>query len=63
MSPTLADVHMLTGLNIAGQVNAFSLLIKPTCKLESLRTGGYCHYISTFKTDKKDITDIEQQLS
>jgi hypothetical protein len=26
MSPTLTDVHMLIGLNIAGRINPFSLL-------------------------------------
>jgi len=40
MSPTLADVHMLIGLNIIGQINPFSLLIKSSYKLESVRTGG-----------------------
>jgi hypothetical protein len=41
MSPTLADVLMLTGLNIAGHINPFSLLVKPTTKLDSTRNGGW----------------------
>lgn len=59
MSPTLADVHMLIGLNIAGQINTLCLLRKPTSKLESVRTGGWSHYINTFKTDKKAMTHRE----
>ena len=59
MSPTLADVHMLTGLNIGGQINPFSLLVKPSGKLESMRTGGWSNYITTFKTDKKTVTNKE----
>jgi len=39
MSPTLADVHMLIGLNIVGHINPFSLLVKPTAKLDSKKQG------------------------
>jgi hypothetical protein len=59
MSPTLAHVHILIGLNIAGHINPFSLLIKPTSKLESVRIRGWSHYINAFKTDKKVVTDRE----
>ena len=59
MSPTLADVHMLIGLNITGQINPFSLLIKPTSKLESVRTRGWSRYINIHKTDKKAVTNRE----
>ena len=40
MSPTLADVHMLTGVNITGQVNPFNLLVEPSGELESVRSRG-----------------------
>jgi hypothetical protein len=30
MFPKLADVHILTGLNIAGHINPFSVLVSPT---------------------------------
>jgi hypothetical protein len=53
MSPTLADVNMLIGLNIAGKINPFSLLVKPSFKLESVRTEGWSQYINIFKTDKR----------
>jgi hypothetical protein len=59
MSPTLADVHMLTGLNIAGHINPFSLLVKPTIKLDSTRTGGWSQYITNYKTDNRSVSDRE----
>jgi hypothetical protein len=60
MSPTLANVHILTGLNIIGQVNTFSLLLaNPSGKLECVRCGGWSNYINTFRTDKKTVTDKE----
>ena len=59
MSPTLADVHMLTGLNIAGHINPFSLLVKPTVKLDSIRTRGWSQYITNYKTDTMSVSDKE----
>ena len=59
MSPTLADVHMLTGLNIIGQINPFNLLVKPFGRLESVRSESWSNYINTFRTDKKTVTDKE----
>jgi hypothetical protein len=59
MSPTLADVHMLIGLNIIGKINPFSLLVKPFGRLESVRIGDWSNYINIFKTDKKSMTDKE----
>jgi hypothetical protein len=59
MSPTLADVHMLTSLNIAGHINPSSLLVKPTTKLDSTRTGGWSQYITNYKTDSRSMSDKE----
>jgi hypothetical protein len=56
MYPTLADIHMLTGLNITGQINPFNLLVKPSEKLESVRSGGWSNYINIFRTDNKTVT-------
>jgi hypothetical protein len=33
--------------------------VKPCGKLESIRTGGWSNYITTFKTDKKNVTNKE----
>ena len=35
--PTLANVHMLIGLNIVGHINPFNLLVTPTAKLGSTK--------------------------
>ena len=59
MSPTLADVHMLTGLNIIGHINPFSLLVKPTAKLDSTKTRGWFQYIINHKADGKSVFDRE----
>jgi len=59
MSPTLANVHMLICLNIIGKVNPFSSLVKPSFKVESVRTGGWSQYINVFKIDKRAVTDRE----
>jgi hypothetical protein len=53
MSPTLADVHMLTGLSIPGQIKPFSLLTKPSYKLDSVRTRGWYQYINIHKADNR----------
>ena len=59
MSPTLADVHMLTGLNITGHINPFSLLVKPSFKLDSIRTQGWSQYIISHKSDNRSVSDRE----
>jgi len=57
MSPTLADVHMLTGLNIAEHINPFSLLVKPTARLDSTKTRGWSQYVINHKADGTSISD------
>jgi hypothetical protein len=59
MSPTLADVHMLTGLNIVGHINPFSLLVKPTAKLDSTKTRGWSQYIINHKADDRSVSGRE----
>jgi hypothetical protein len=59
MSPTLANVHMLTGLNIAEHINPFSLLVKPTARLDSTKTGGWSQYIINHKADSRSVSDRE----
>jgi hypothetical protein len=59
MSPTFADVHMLTCLNIAGHINPFSLLVTPTAKLGSTKTGGWSQYIINHKADGRSVSDKE----
>ena len=59
LSPTLADVHMLIVLNIAGQVNPFNLLVKPFVKLDSIRTRGWSPYIISHKSDNRCVSDRE----
>jgi hypothetical protein len=51
MSPTLVNVHMLTGLN--------SLLVKPTAMLDSTKTGGWSQYIINHRTDSGSVSDRE----
>jgi len=46
MTITLADVVMLTGLNITGPVTPFNLLDKPTHRLQTKDVGGWAGYIS-----------------
>jgi len=53
MSPILADVHMLTGLN------TFSLLVTPTAKLGSTKTRGWSQYIINHKADGRSVSDKE----
>jgi hypothetical protein len=45
MTPTLADVLMLTGLNISAPDSAFSFLAKPCHRLETKNVGGWKGYI------------------
>jgi hypothetical protein len=59
MSLALADVHMLTGLNITGHINPFSLLVSPTVKLGSTKTRGWSQYIVNHKADDRSISDRE----
>jgi len=63
MSPTLSNVHMLTGLNIAGHINPFSLLVTPTAKLGSTKTRGWSQYIINHKTEGKSVFDREHKES
>jgi hypothetical protein len=57
--PTLADVHMLTGLNIVGHINPFSLLVTPTIKLGGMKTGGWSQYIINHKANGRSVSDRE----
>jgi hypothetical protein len=59
MSPTLVDAHMLTGLNIAGHINPFSLLVKTSIKLDGIRTRGWSQYIINHKSDNRSVFDRE----
>jgi len=59
MSPTLADVHMFTGLNIAGHINTFGLLVKPSVKLDNIRTEGWSQYIISHKSNNRSMSDRE----
>ena len=59
MTPTLADVHMLTGLSFSENINPYNLLVKPSGRLESTRSGGWSHYISNFKTAQNNVSDRE----
>jgi hypothetical protein len=45
MTPTLADVLMLTGLNISTIDSAFSFLAKPSHRLETKNVGGWNDYV------------------
>jgi hypothetical protein len=45
MTPTLADVLMLTGLNVSAPDSAYSLLTKPSHWLETKNVGGWKGYI------------------
>lgn len=55
MTPTLADAHMLTGLNITGSANPFSILNKPSFKLDSVRSGGWTNYINIHRSSKNSV--------
>jgi hypothetical protein len=59
ISPTLADVHMLIGLNIPGNIKPFGLLVKPSVKLDSIRTGGWSQYIISHKSNNRSVSDRE----
>jgi hypothetical protein len=59
MTPTLADVHMLTGLEIIGSVNPFKLLNKPTFRVDSVRSGGWSNYINIHNSSKKSVNERE----
>jgi hypothetical protein len=45
MTPTLPDVLMLTGLNILAPDYAYSLITKPSHRLETKNIGGWKGYI------------------
>jgi hypothetical protein len=49
-TPNLANIHMLTGLNIIGQFNPHNLMVKASHRLESTRIGGWSNYIATHNT-------------
>jgi hypothetical protein len=59
MSPILADIHMLTDLNMVGRINPFGLLVKPSVKLDSIRTGGWSQYIINHKSNNRSVFDKE----
>jgi len=59
MSPTLADVHMLTGFNIVRHINPFRLLVKATAKLDSTKIGRWSQYIINHKADGRSISNRE----
>jgi hypothetical protein len=59
MSPSLADVHMVTCLNIRGHINPFNLLVKPSFKLESIRTRGWPQYIISHKSNSRSVSHRE----
>ena len=46
MTPTLADVLMLTGLNISAPNSPFDLLSKPSHRLMTKNVGGWKGYIN-----------------
>src|SRR5687768_1202602 len=46
MTPTLADVLMLTGLDISSPDTPFNYLVKPTHRLETEGIGGWKGYIN-----------------
>ena len=51
-SPTLADVLMLTGLDISTTDNSHLFDIKPSSKVETHAIGGWSRYIQKYpKTD------------
>jgi hypothetical protein len=58
-TPNLADIHMLTGLNITGQFIPHHLMVKASHKLESTRIGGWSNYIATHNTTQKNMTERE----
>jgi len=48
---------MLTGLNIVEHINPFSLLVKPTARLDSTKTGGWSQYIINHKANGRSVSD------
>ena len=59
MTPTLADIYMLMGLNIMGTAIPHNFLVKPSYKFNSTRTGGWSSYITTHHSAKKSMDDRE----
>lgn len=59
MTPTLADIHMLTGLNITGQEHPHSLPDKASYKFDSTKSGGWSNYITNNHTAQKSVSDRE----
>jgi len=47
-SPTLADVHMLTGLDISTADNSHQFDTKPSSKVETRAIGGWSGYIQKY---------------
>ena len=58
MTPTLADVLMLTGLNISAPQTLSSFLTKPSHKLETKKVSGWKGYI-THHSRSGPVTDRE----
>jgi hypothetical protein len=59
MTPTLADIHMLTGLNITGQAHPHSLMVRHSYKFDSIRSRGWSNYIATHNATEKTVTERE----
>lgn len=58
MTPSLADVHMLTGLKIIGSPNPSIVLVKPHSKLST--RCGWTQYIKEHQSQKKSIAEKER---
>lgn len=58
MMPSLADVHMLTGLKITGSPNPSNILIKPHTKLHT--RCGWSQYIKDHQSKKKSPNEKER---
>jgi hypothetical protein len=58
MTPTLADVYLLTGLNISASQSFSNFLAKPSHKLETKKVSGWKGYI-THHSWRGSVTDKE----
>jgi hypothetical protein len=59
MTPTLADIHMLTSLNITGQAHPHSLMVKPSYRFDSTRSRGWSNCIAPHNATGKTVTERE----
>jgi len=60
-SPTLADVLMLTGLDISTNDNSHLFDTKPSSKVETRAIGGWSGILRS--TKKQDLSGKESRLS